>query len=306
MSVISRIRRRKSVTLAWATDIHLDHAGPVRAGAFLESLRRSGADGALFGGDISVGIQLVEDLEAFAATAGMPIHFVLGNHDYWGWSVAGVRRAVARYRGPTLLWLPAAGCVELTKDAGLVGHGGWGDARNGDFDTSDVILNDYLHIEELHEVFAYDEDTVDLSGQAALQARLRELGADAAATLEPALRDAAQRYRQVVVLTHVPPFPEAVRRDNHDDLAALLPGYCCGAVGDLLRRVAADHPDTGFTVLSGHTHGEVRARILPNLLVHTGMASYGNPRYRLVEISGSGVKVGDPVAVPDTAEPGAD
>ena len=90
-----------------------------------------------------------------------------------------------------------------------------------------------------------------------------------------ALLEAASRCRQVIVLTHVPPFPEAVRRENHADTAALLPGYCCGAVGELLRRVAADHPDTAFTVLSGHTHGEARATILPNLVVHTGAASYG-------------------------------
>ena len=302
MSVLDRIRRRKTVTLAWATDIHLDHAGPVRAKEFLEALRASGADAALFGGDISVGAQLEEDLEACAAAARMPIHFVLGNHDYWGWSVSGVRRAMARHKGPRLVWLPAAGCVELAKDVGLVGHGGWGDARNGDFDTSDVILNDYLHIQELHEVFAYDEQTVDLSGQAALQARLRELGDDAAATLEPALLEAARRCRQVIVLTHVPPFPEAVRRDNHSDAAALLPGYCCGAAGELIRRVAAEHPDTAFTVLSGHTHGEVRARILPNLLVHTGAASYGNPRYRLVRVAATGVEIGDPVAADGAAD----
>jgi predicted phosphohydrolase len=303
MSVLDRIRRRKAVTLAWATDIHLDHAGPERATVFLEGLRASGADAAVFGGDISVGPQLVEDLEACVALAGMPIHFVLGNHDYWGWSVDGVRRAVARYKGPRLFWLPAAGCVELAKGVGLVGHGGWGDAHEGDFEASDVILNDYIHIQELHEVFAYDEATVDLSGQEQLRARLQELGRNAAATLEPALLEAASRCRQVIVLTHVPPFPEAVRRENHADTAALLPGYCCGAVGELLRRVAADHPDTAFTVLSGHTHGEARATILPNLVVRTGAASYGSPRYRLVRVTASGVEIGEPVAA---GEPAAD
>jgi Icc protein len=210
------------------------------------------------------------------------------------------------FRGPRLHWLPAAGCAELATDVALVGHGGWGDARNGDFETTDVILNDYIHIQELHDVFEYDDETIDLSGQAALRARLQELGEDAAATLEPTLREAARSHRRVIVLTHVPPFPEAVRRGDAEQTAALLPGYCCGALGALLRRVAAEHPDTDFTVLSGHTHGEVEARIMPNLLAHTGMASYGDPRYRLVHASRSGVEIGEPVAVTGVTGTGRD
>ncbi len=104
------------------------------------------------------------------------------------------------------------GCVEVAEGVGLVGCGGWGDARHGDLLSSDVVLNDYVHIQELEEVFVHGPDTWELEGQHALVARLRQLGDEAAAVLEPALHTAASLYTQVIVLTHVPPFPEAAFR----------------------------------------------------------------------------------------------
>ena len=82
---------------------------------------------------------------------GKPIYFVLGNHDFYRGSVAGTRSAVAEivHGSQNLVYLTQAGVVELTPHTALVGHDGWADGRLGDLDGSDVILNDFLLIDEL-------------------------------------------------------------------------------------------------------------------------------------------------------------
>ncbi|HPF69493.1 MAG TPA: metallophosphoesterase family protein [Candidatus Krumholzibacteria bacterium] len=288
-----RTEAPSTALLAWASDIHLDHAGPARMRAFLAELAAAGADRVLLGGDISLGPRVLDDVQAIAQATGRPVHFVMGNHDYWDWSVDAARAALAKLRGPGVAWLPASGCVEVAEGVGLVGHGGWGDARHGDLLASDVILNDYIHIAELAETIVHHGNDWYLEDQAPLVARLRALGEEAAAGLEADLHTAASLYTQVVVLTHVPPFPEAALRDGRPLPAAWLHGYVCGATGQALERTARSRRGTMFTVLCGHTHGEATAWIRPNLVVHNSDAAYGQPRCRLVEASRAGVTVVD-------------
>jgi predicted MPP superfamily phosphohydrolase len=56
-----------------------------------------------------------------------------------------------------------------------------------------------------------------------------------------------------------------------------LPHFTCQAVGDVLFDAMQKHPDRQMTVLCGHTHGTGEAHMLPNLLVKTGGAEYGQP-----------------------------
>ena len=298
---MARLAVPRQANLAWASDIHLDHAGPVRADAFIASLAEAEPDGVLLGGDISVGSDVVQDVLRIAAAVRRPVHFVMGNHDYWGWSVSGARSVLSRLTGPHLGWLPAVGCVEVAEGVGLVGHGGWGDARHGDLLNSDVVLNDYVHIKELDEVFVHGPDSWDLSGQQALVDRLQQLGADAADTLEPALHTAASLYTQVIVLTHVPPFPAGAFRDGRPMAEAWLHGYTCGAMGEMLERMARSRRGTTFTVLCGHTHGEGRVEIRPNLVVHNGEARYGHPRFRMLQVSRDGIEVASTAGAPALA-----
>src|SRR5437764_11589677 len=127
----------------------------------------------------------------------MPIYFVLGNHDFYRGSIAGVRAGVEALdaRSPRLHWLPRTGVVGLTPETALVGHDGWADGRFGDYGRSEVLLNDYLLIEELAGL---DERERLL--------HLNALGDKAAAHFRAVLPAALSRSRRVIVLTHVPPF----------------------------------------------------------------------------------------------------
>src|SRR5262245_51010310 len=133
------------VRLAWATDIHLDFLDDEGVRRFAAELAAPRADALLLSGDLSHAEHLEHHLRLLGQGVPGPIYYVLGNHDYYGSSIAAVRQAVQELgaRRPRLCWLPAAGVVRLTDRTALVGCDGWADARLGSPDTTRVVLNDF-------------------------------------------------------------------------------------------------------------------------------------------------------------------
>ena len=259
--------------LAWLTDLHLNFVTPGHVERLCLSVAESGADAMLLTGDIGEAHDVEGHLEALDAGLGLPLYFVLGNHDFYGGGIARVRAGIAARcaRSPRLTALTQAGVVALTGETGLIGHDGWADGRLGDYERSEVLLNDYRLIEEL----------AGLDREARL-GRLQALGDEAAAHLRALLPVALSRFRRLIVLTHVPPFREACwhrGRISDDDWA---PHFACRAVGEVLREAMATHPECMMTVLCGHTHSPGEAQVLPNLWVLTGGAEYGRPELQRV------------------------
>lgn len=277
--------------LAWASDIHLDFADNDVEVAFLEQIEHSGAAALLLGGDIAHSGRLAGDLMGILEIVGMPVYFVLGNHDYYGSSIGRVRNRMVEHCGPVMSWLPRCGPVTLAPDIGLVGHGGWGDARLGDFAGSGVVLNDYLKIEELSVAFHRRPLSGRFGPGTVLEAELRKQGRNAADVLAPQLEMAAIDHRQVIVLTHVPPFREACWHEGGISDDHHLPAFGCGAVGEVILAAATAYPDRSFTVLCGHTHSPGRCQVLPNLVVHTQGAVYGFPTFDLITAAAESVKL---------------
>lgn len=279
------------ISIAWATDIHLEHAGPEAALAFIERVRASGAASLLLGGDISTAVDIKEQLTDLAGLIGMKVRFVLGNHDYYGGSVSQVRQDMANLDVPDLHWLAATGPLELAPGIALVGHGGWGDTLVGNFAGSDVFLSDYVAIAELRRAI----DLMDFKGifgpDSPLEKELRALGREAAETLRPQLQEAARSSRHVIILTHVPPFRGASWHEGKISGETWLPGFCCGSLGEVIQAAAQTHPECLFTVLCGHTHGEGTARLAENLVAHTQAAEYGRPGFVMLRVDQAGVEI---------------
>ena len=280
-----------SRSLVWATDIHLDSVGPEQVVEFLHAIRSSPCDGVLLSGDMSNAVNLEADLTMIADSLDKPVYFVLGNHDYYGGSIAGVRRIARNLTSSRIKWVADGDGLELVPGVGLVGNGGWGDAQCGNCENTPVMLTDYFVIAELADVYDKDNDDMTLRTQPALKEKLRELGREAAKDLRPQLMAAAGRFPQVIVLTHVPPFREAAWHEGAPSREDWLPGFSCKAVGEELVRVAEAHADTSFTVLCGHTHSGGFARILPNLVVRTQAAEYGSPGFQIMKISSDEISV---------------
>src|SRR5262249_16013961 len=81
---------------------------------------------------------------------------------------------------------------------------------------------------------------------------------------------------------HVPPFRESCWHEGRITTDTWLPHFTCKAVGDVLGDIMRAHPQQHATVLCGHTHGRGEARIMDNLLVLTGGATYGKPEVQRI------------------------
>lgn len=257
-------------TLAWATDLHLDWADASQRRAFFDAVLAACPDAVALSGDIAEGVHTAVYLEHMAQEFRRPIYFVLGNHDFYGGSIATKRQQITSLaaNSPQLHYLTTGGFHPLSSRTVILGHDGWGDARLGDYLHTKVSLPDFVVIEELAEV-RHD--------RLALLSRLNRLGEEAARTLVASLKEALGRYHQVVLVTHVPPFREAAWYDGRYSDDNWLPFFSCGAMGDMLRRTMEDHPDRHLLVLCGHTHGGGESQILPNLRVVTGAAEGTGP-----------------------------
>lgn len=257
--------------LAWLTDIHLDFLEPPELTRLGEEIAASKADAALVTGDIAIARETVPRLGVVAAAAGMPVWFVLGNHDFYGGSVDGVRSDMEACEEP-LRYIPQQAPVELAPGAWMVGCDGWGDARLGAPETSRVVLNDFIHIADLCE--APD-----------LTAKLRRLGAAEANILRAQLKRVPAGVKLILIATHIPPFEGACWHEGKISNADWLPFFTCDAVGKVIEQAATSRPDSRFLVLCGHTHSAGTVKVLPNLEVWTGAADYGAPRVdRVLEI----------------------
>lgn len=247
----------------WVTDVHLNFLDQAQLIAFFDEVGRQRPDHIFVTGDTGEAHDVFKFLELFALIA--PTHAVLGNHDFYGSTIAALRAKAPKE------WLPARAPIQLTPSTALLGVDGWGDGRCGNLDSK-VLLSDWRDIGELEGLlFCSSKERC---------ARLRAVGDAEAATLRAQL--ARTDARELIVLTHVPPFPEACWYEGKQSSPDWLPWFTCVAVGDVLREHARAHPQTSITVLCGHTHGRGEYRAAENLLVRTGgwcpgQRSYGNP-----------------------------
>lgn len=263
-------------SILWTSDLHLDHASAAVRAELRNRLRDATGDAVVVSGDTSVAPRLTADLEFLADAAARPVYFVLGNHDHYGGSVAGVRDAVLALakRRPEIQWLPPAGVVALDPAIALVGVDGWADGRLGDPLATPFVLNDDRLISEI-------ATPQTRAGKLIVKRALAD--ADAY-RLEVLIRRAVTTARQIVIATHVPPFVAGLPQTGRLAHPGWQPLLICGATGNVIRQAAIDHPDCNFLVLCGHTHARVEAQIVTNLRCLVAGARYGEPGLQTITL----------------------
>jgi calcineurin-like phosphoesterase family protein len=260
----------RTVRCSWLTDIHLNFLRPLALRGFYDAVKAEHPDALLVTGDIAESDTLVKVLDELAEHTGAALYFVLGNHDFYRSNIRVVRDQCARLKRAT--YLPAAAApIRLTERVVMIGIDGWGDARCGDLESK-VQLSDWNLIEDFRRY------KTDIPGR--IEA-LKRLGNNEARALRERLASVPET-RELLVLTHVPPYPEACVYEGEQSSDAWLPWFTCIATGEVLREWAAEHPQTQTTVLCGHSHGIGTFRAAPNLEVRTGgwppgVEGYGNP-----------------------------
>ncbi|MDE0862246.1 MAG: metallophosphoesterase [Rubripirellula sp.] len=254
--------------LVWTTDLHLNSVSTLAWKKWIHKTASQGADGIVITGDISEGDDVVRQLHRIADATGIPIYFVLGNHDFYESSLQATRHDVihACREHEQLHYLTDLSPIQLTPTTHLLGDDGWADATVGDYETSTIRLNDFDRI-----------DDFKASGKTAWKEQLQQIGAASAKRLQAKLNQLPPDAQQVLVLTHVPPFREACWYEGKTANDNWAPFFVSGQVGKELMLFSQQKPEYELTVLCGHTHHAGIARLTPNLIVHTGAAAYGHP-----------------------------
>lgn len=259
----------------WLTDLHLSMAKPQARAGFQLQLVAHKPDVLLVTGDTAEAEDFLQYLLLLHEWTNAPVYYVLGNHDFYGSDIDFVRESAQRAQGPYLNYLSAMNPTKLG-DHVVLGIDGWGDANCGDPESWNVKLNDWKYIQDMRAVY-------NMGSPIRLET-LRVLGRQEAQKLREKLAwlDSGSPIEKLLVLTHVPPFPQACVYDGKVSDADWLPWFTCIEVGKVLAEYAEAHPATQILVLCGHTHGIGTYQHMPNLEVRTGgwpkgVKDYGNP-----------------------------
>ena len=264
----------------WATDIHLDflRGDDQRLIAFAEGLIKSNPTGIFLTGDLSVAKTLIYHLSAIEKVVQRPVYFVLGNHDYYGADTERVRKAMRELTNvsPFLRYMPTMPYYALSGATAVVGHDGWYDALYGDWKTSSLGMTDWSAI----------NDFVPVNGnKASIVGLARKLALEGVTHVHNGIKQAVRYHKNIVVLTHYPPFQQTHIHDGKQGDQNAMPYYTSKMMGDMLMDASRSFPTVKFTVLAGHTHGKADVQIANNLEVHVGGASYGSPELQgLIEV----------------------
>ena len=262
--------------IGWTTDIHLSVCDEEARHRFYKEIRDANLDQLWVGGDIGEADNIEDLLSELILAVGLPVSFVLGNHDFYFGSIQGVRTLADQLcdRFDQAVYLSHSSVREITPSVGLVGHDGWADGRIGNYETSMVMMHDYRHIKELAGL-----------GKLERWNHMKEQGDLAAHHLYEVLPEAMEKYDQVYLVTHVPPMREACWYDGETADDEWAPHFTCKAVGEAILEIAADWGDTHLSVLCGHTHSPGVCQPASNVLIYTDGAEYEHPRLnRILEL----------------------
>jgi predicted phosphodiesterase len=285
--------------IIWLSDIHLNFLTEKGIISFLKSIKETSPDSVWLSGDIAQADTLIEYLSIIESEIKQSIYFVLGNHDYYLGSFNEVRSKIRKLCNASerLCWLNDTDVVEATPEVGFIGHDSWADGRLGNYESSDLLLNDYILIKDFNPLLKEAKSDMQyfpgginniqrlftgIETKQSRLARMQALAEEAVLHIERYLPRALERYKKVFFLTHVPPFKEACwhRGKISDDNG--LPHFSTKSVGDTLVRIMKQNPERQLTVLCGHTHSKAEVEMLNNLMVFAAHAEYGKPEIQKV------------------------
>lgn len=262
----------------WITDPHLNMIDINGRQDFYNEIKARESHAIFMTGDIAESSSLEPILTEVVASITQPVYFVLGNHDYYGDCVENVRSKTQKLtqRVKNLYWLSGSEPHVLCEDIILVGQDGWADGRYGDYEHSNVLLNDSLLISDLFDA--------KMLGRASLLTKMQQLADADSIQLKKSLIKAVTKYdcQKIIILTHVPPFDDACVYQGRKTESDFLPFFSSKAIGDVLLEMALTYEHISFLVLCGHTHASAFYSPLKNLSVLVGKAEYFKPEVQQI------------------------
>lgn len=259
-----------SKKLLWLSDLHLDQANhPLRYNLF-KDLKNADYDAVLITGDTAASDSLAHHLSMLAAACDpKPLYFILGNHDFYMSDLKTTLKKVRELSSEisNLHHLQDLGVVWLTPDTALVGHHGWADARIGWGNKTYVRSPDHWCIDDFR--ILEKSARFDLMGK---------LGQESTRSIRRNLNAALLKATTLIVATHFPAFKTSAHYNGTPCGPCHTPHYVHASLGGMLIGTACQNLTKRFTVLSGHTHSEIRENILANLESRVAGTKRGYPQ----------------------------
>lgn len=262
--------------LAWLSDLHLDFVWKDQIFNLGDKIYNADCDAAIISGDIATSRSCCFALDFLQQTARKPIYYVLGNHDYYDGSIKTVNFFMEEYSETSKFakWASIQGVIGLTKNSCLIGVEGWYDARYGNFLGESFNLNDFELIHEIKQA-----RTREAKGKV-----FRKLADASAEYINSVFCIAAEKYKNILILTHVPPFAEVCLYEGQPSSSASLPLFSSRVMGETLLDLKEKFIDKNIEVFCGHTHSPAELTI-DNLRVSVAGAIYGQPDiYTIVDV----------------------
>ncbi len=250
-------------TLAWGSDLHLDMADKATYDALIRDFKNQNADALVISGDTSEKVTCFDRLTEIQKALGIPLYYILGNHDFYGSTVQHIKNLAAKY--PSINYLTSGMIVPLSQDTALVGHDGWADTKSGNFDITPIIY-DFSEIQDFIGFGRHQWKTFMLN-----------LGEQSALDSENTLLKVFEKYSSVIFVTHCPPFREACYYEGKITDDAWAPIFVNLSLGRMLMELMENYPEKNLHVYCGHTHSKIEYNPLPNLKVTVAHAAYGKP-----------------------------
>jgi predicted phosphohydrolase len=265
---------QESKKIAWMSDLHLDKADASATSKLIKELKNSDYDLALVTGDISSYKNLAEHLNLLAKACGArPLYLTLGNHDYYGSSIASTGQLISKLCRaiPNLHHLDAEDGVSLGNQTILIGTDGWADAQWRGQRTKNISSPDHYSIEDFRKLGNWDRIGL-----------MRELGRKSANKVGIKLKAKFKSARKCIVASHVPPFRTSAIFSGKPCDPDHQPHYVHAKLGATLIWFAERNPKAEILALSGHTHTYCEDHVLPNLTSIVGEHRRNQPRIQQI------------------------
>ncbi len=267
--------------LAWLSDLHLDFVSEEKITNLGAKINKTDCEGVIITGDIATAKSISIVLDLLEETIKKPIYFVLGNHDYYFGSFEDVRSrmSIRSEHSAFAKWVQDGKIIELTSNSCLIGHEGWYDVRFGNFlfgwyNGGTFDLNDFNLIEDV-------KYTLGREAKGRLFSRLADLSAE---YIKEIFEKAAENYKNIIILTHVPPFAQISLYNGQPSPSHSIPFFASKVMGETLLDLKEKFADKNIIVFCGHSHEPAELHI-DNLHVYVAGAEYGNPEiYTTVSI----------------------
>ncbi len=264
----------------WCSDIHLNCIRSHVLDYFCNYINKQKAQGLIITGDISEANNVFYDLLELEQKIKIPIYYVFGNHDFYCSSIKRVRRTAASFHltNSNCIHLGSNDVINLNQNTVLIGDDGWYDGLNGDYNNSDVQLNDFFYIDELSHLSKFERKKVLESLTQDSADRLNE-------TLKAVIKDS--KVKKIIIATHVPPFHGAAWYNDCISEPFYAPFFSNRIIGETIMNTTKEfrENDGKIQILCGHTHWSGKMYPGMNAECLTASAEYGNPRiYLTLEI----------------------